>query len=555
MRYLFTLALAAFAAITFAQNGSVLSLTLEEALAQAKANNKTLANAALDVDYANTQVNEIKGELKITKVNQGQLSDSLLLYSPDKKVKYLKTSTLLANANVDLSNYVTLDTYQNINAEKEFTENIVVNGVDVGGGRGIGTVILGEGSGQNNSTGTNWTAIGYRSGFSNVNKWNWTAIGFRAGYDNISGTDWTAIGFHAGGYNVSSTDWIALGSEAALKKVNNQAATEFYNSTYIGTNTRVSSNGVTNENVFGYSANGKGSNTVAIGNSSITDNYFNGKIHTNNLKIEDVLEDNTATKLAVIDDAGNVGYVDKSSVTPTVINANTIADGSVSNDEFQRLNGLTQDINVSLSQKEETINKSPNFTSPNNISYPTTKAVDDRFNALNEPTIARKNINNNFSSVQTIGASGGTNGTNLIKSSYAHIATQRSTGALIIGYATNVNEDEAGFKSATSVNIKRSALVVNEDKLVFMTAPEQATTIGDDITNQTQNEVYHSGNLPASRTIDTSTAQTSTLLNNQFPLENNPIGTTVTNLNALQAFMYVRISNLLWRILTLGSTI
>lgn len=58
-----------------------------------------------------------------------------------------------------------------------------------------------------------------------------------------------------------------------------------------------------------------------------------------------------------------------------------------------------------------------------------------------------------------------------------------------------------------------------------------------------------------SRTIDTSTTQTSALLNTSFPLESNPVGTMVTNLNTLQIFIYIRISNLLWRGLTLGSTI
>jgi len=57
------------------------------------------------------------------------------------------------------------------------------------------------------------------------------------------------------------------------------------NSTYIGAYSEVSSNDVTNENVFGYEAIGKGSNTVAIGNSSITDNFFNGNVDADSYSI------------------------------------------------------------------------------------------------------------------------------------------------------------------------------------------------------------------------------------------------------------------------------
>ncbi|MDG2454389.1 MAG: TolC family protein [Bacteroidia bacterium] len=62
MRQLFTWVLAATAIVTFAQNNAALSLSLNEALAQAQTNNQTLANAQLDIAYAETQVNEIKAQ-------------------------------------------------------------------------------------------------------------------------------------------------------------------------------------------------------------------------------------------------------------------------------------------------------------------------------------------------------------------------------------------------------------------------------------------------------------------------------------------------------------
>ncbi|OCK44387.1 hypothetical protein BA195_06835 [Tenacibaculum soleae] len=102
--------------------------------------------------------------------------------------------------------------------------------------------------------------------------------------------------------------------------------------------------------------------------SSLLANYAIGD-HT--------VDTNTQLSEAQVDAfTANNGYL---TTLPSNINASKIADGSVSNEEFQLLNGLTEDISISLAQKEETINKSPNFISPNNISYPTTKAVDDNF--------------------------------------------------------------------------------------------------------------------------------------------------------------------------------
>ena len=52
--------------------------------------------------------------------------------------------------------------------------------------------------------------------------------------------------------------------------------TETYNSTYIGARTNASENFVDNENVFGYLATGIGSNTVRIGNESVTKTKISG---------------------------------------------------------------------------------------------------------------------------------------------------------------------------------------------------------------------------------------------------------------------------------------
>lgn len=62
MRQLYSWALLAYAFVGYAQQDTIFTLSLEEALIQAKLNNKTLANAQLDIDYAETQVNEVKAQ-------------------------------------------------------------------------------------------------------------------------------------------------------------------------------------------------------------------------------------------------------------------------------------------------------------------------------------------------------------------------------------------------------------------------------------------------------------------------------------------------------------
>jgi hypothetical protein len=57
------------------------------------------------------------------------------------------------------------------------------------------------------------------------------------------------------------------------------------------------------------------------------------------------------------------------------IDASKIADGSVSNTEFQYLDGVTSSIQTQLSARELLTNKATSLASPDNTKYPTTQAV------------------------------------------------------------------------------------------------------------------------------------------------------------------------------------
>lgn len=145
---------------------------------------------------------------------------------------------------------------------------------------GANWTAIGATAGSSSITGMDWIAMGYHAGNQNETGSNWVALGNSAGGDNTTGSNWTAIGRSAGSKNKTSSNWIALGENAAQKLVDDSYATSYDNSVYVGTNTRVSANGVVNENVFGNATDGKGSNTVSIGNSDITNNYFHGNIET-----------------------------------------------------------------------------------------------------------------------------------------------------------------------------------------------------------------------------------------------------------------------------------
>ena len=134
-------------------------------------------------------------------------------------------------------------------------------------------------AGQLNRTGFSWTALGRAAGRNNVTGGNWTAIGTDSAM-NATGSSFISIGGDAAVGNTTGSDWVAIGRRAAATLLTGSSATSFSNSTYVGFTTRVSANGVQNENVFGYRANGIGSNTVRLGNDDITGVHTSGTFIT-----------------------------------------------------------------------------------------------------------------------------------------------------------------------------------------------------------------------------------------------------------------------------------
>ena len=113
-----------------------------------------------------------------------------------------------------------------------------------------------------NTTGYSNSAQGVNSLYSNTTGYNNSAQGLRALYHNTTGTNNSAQGYQAGSY-------IANGSTP------NQTSS---NSLYLGAYTKALIDGGTNEIVIGYSAIGAGSNSVVLGNDSVTKTLLKGNV-------------------------------------------------------------------------------------------------------------------------------------------------------------------------------------------------------------------------------------------------------------------------------------
>lgn len=201
------------------------------------------------------------------------------------------------------------------------TNDSTISGATVGKGPdgGATNTVFGYQANYSSGGGARKMAIGYQAGYSNIVSNDCTFIGYQAGYSNTgyqvvaigsgalygvtSGAASTvAVGFKAMYASTSGTENTAIGSEsmAALTTGNDNIAVgqvSFYSLTtgsnntcvgrnggqtlstgsqnvYVGAATVASGAAPSNEIAIGYGAVGQGSNTAAIGNSSITAVHF-----------------------------------------------------------------------------------------------------------------------------------------------------------------------------------------------------------------------------------------------------------------------------------------
>ena len=148
-----------------------------------------------------------------------------------------------------------------------------------------------------NTTGNTNTANGYQSLYSNTTGSYNTASGVQALRTNTAGNYNTASGFQA--IRANTTGSLNTASGYAAGRYISDGTTENQTSgtsVYIGSATKALANGDANEIVIGYNAIGAGSNSVVLGNDSVTKTVLRGNVET----------DGTLTAAGVVSTGANI---------------------------------------------------------------------------------------------------------------------------------------------------------------------------------------------------------------------------------------------------------
>jgi hypothetical protein len=132
-----------------------------------------------------------------------------------------------------------------------------------------------------NQTGQLNTALGYGSLNTSLGNQN-TGLGAASLGNTSSGSNNLASGYNSLGFNTTGSNNVALGTSAGsyISPSGNNVITN--QSVYLGAETRTFANNQTNEIVVGYGAIGNGSNSVTLGNSSITKTVLKGNVGIGN---------------------------------------------------------------------------------------------------------------------------------------------------------------------------------------------------------------------------------------------------------------------------------
>lgn len=144
---------------------------------------------------------------------------------------------------------------------------------------GAANTAIGVSALGNNIAGSNNTAIGVSALLNNTSGGQNVAIGGGSQSFNNTGGNNVSIGVESLGRNIAGNQNVAIGNDAGTY-INLSAVplTSSYLSIFIGHNTSALVDGSLNEIVIGYKAIGAGSNTVTLGNESITKTVLSGVI-------------------------------------------------------------------------------------------------------------------------------------------------------------------------------------------------------------------------------------------------------------------------------------
>ena len=199
-----------------------------------------------------------------------------------------------------VQNFVDLTTNQAIGGNKSFNSDINVSGLRVGNGGGSQSTIIGD------------TANG--------NQPNNTAIGFMT-LDGNSGANNTAIGTNSMRNSGDTSMNTSIGVNSGTG-VNNGIG-----NTYLGSNANVTNNSaISNATALGAGAIVLASNTVQLGNTSITDVKTSGKLTTGTITLPNT--DGTLGQVLTTNGSGIVDWNSPTSISISPINGNSDVNGA-----------------------------------------------------------------------------------------------------------------------------------------------------------------------------------------------------------------------------------
>jgi len=144
---------------------------------------------------------------------------------------------------------------------------------------GSGNTAFGSLSSTKNTTGANNCSFGFGALNDNLTGGTNSAFG-RAALGKTTGTGNCGVGYLSLGSNTTGTDNVSIGQFSGYYIANGSTANQFStDSIYIGAFVRSASNTTDNEVVIGHTAVGNGSDTVTLGNNSVTDTHLKGVTH------------------------------------------------------------------------------------------------------------------------------------------------------------------------------------------------------------------------------------------------------------------------------------
>ena len=235
--------------------------------------------------------------------------------------------------------YVDLTSTQRITGAKAFSADLNVYGITVGrGNSGVSyNTVVGLAALNSNTTGNYNNAFGSQALAANLDGYFNSAFGQTALFKNTSGYDNSAYGFNALNGNTTGSNNSAMGSNSLVNSTTGSgntaigmtalsANTTGSNNTGVGFQANVATNNLTNATAIGYGAAVTASNTIQLGNTSVTDVKTSGT-----LTLKDVTYPNTngtAGQVLTANNNGNATWTtiasgaDASTMTGTVAIAN-----------------------------------------------------------------------------------------------------------------------------------------------------------------------------------------------------------------------------------------